>query len=68
MADPVYKKIQLVGTSANSFSEAAAGAIAKATETLRNISWFEVVEQRGQVTDGKITQYQVTLSIGFRVE
>ena len=68
MADPVYKKIQLVGTSANSFSEAAAGAIAKATETLRNISWFEVAEQRGQVTDGKITQYQVTLSIGFRVE
>jgi flavin-binding protein dodecin len=68
MADPVYKKIQLVGTSAESFSEAAANAIAKAAETLRNMSWFEVVEQRGRVTDGKIEQYQVTVNIGFRVE
>ena len=68
MADPVFKKIQLVGTSPNSFSEATANAIAKATETLRNISWFEVVEQRGSVADGKIRQYQVTVSIGFRVE
>ena len=68
MADPVFKKIQLVGTSPNSFSEATANAIAKANETLRNISWFEVVEQRGSVADGKIHQYQVTLSIGFRVE
>ena len=68
MADPVYKKIQLVGTSAESFSEAAANAIAKAAETLRNMSWFEVVEQRGRVADGKIDQFQVTVSIGFRVE
>ncbi|MHC4181094.1 MAG: dodecin [Planctomycetota bacterium] len=68
MADPVYKKIELVGTSADSFSAAAANAIAKAAETLRNISWFEVVEQRGHVTDAKITQYQVTVAIGFRVE
>ncbi len=68
MADPVYKKIQLVGTSANSFSEAAAGAVAKAAQSVRNMSWFEVVEQRGHVADGKITQYQVTVSIGFRVE
>jgi len=68
VADPIFKKIQLVGTSPNSFSEAVANAIAKATETLRNISWFEVVEQRGSVVDGKIHQYQVTVAIGFRVE
>ena len=68
MADPVYKKIQLVGTSSESFSEAANNAIAKASETLRNMSWFEVVEQRGSIADGKIQQYQVTVNIGFRVE
>ena len=68
MADPVYKKIQLVGTSTESFSEAAANAVAKATETLRNMSWFEVVEQRGSIAEGKIQQFQVTVNIGFRVE
>ena len=68
MADPVYKKIQLVGTSAKSFSDAAANAIAKASETVRNMSWFEVTEQRGSIADGQVEQYQVTVSIGFRVE
>ncbi len=68
MADPVYKKIELVGTSGNSFSEAAANAVAKAAQTVRNMSWFEVVEQRGQVADGEIRQYQVTVAIGFHVE
>jgi len=68
MADPVFKKIQLVGTSTESFSDAAAKAIAKAAETIRNMSWFEVVEQRGSVAEGKIQQYQVVVNIGFRVE
>ena len=68
MADPVYKKIQLVGTSTESFSDAAANAIAKAGESVRNMSWFEVVEQRGSIVDGDIQQYQVTVDIGFRVE
>ncbi len=68
MADPVYKKIELVGTSAQSFSDATAKAIAKAAETVRNMSWFEVVEQRGSISDGKIQQFQVTVRIGFRVE
>ena len=68
MADPVYKKIQLVGTSTESCSGAAANAIDKAAETLRNMSWFEVVEQRGSIADGKIQQYQVTVDVGFRVE
>lgn len=68
MADPVFKKIELVGTSGNSFSEAAANAVAKAAQSVRNMSWFEVVEQRGHLADGKIQQYQVTVAIGFRVE
>ena len=68
MADAVFKKIELVGTSSSSFSEAAANAVAKAAETIRNMSWFEVVEQRGAVSDGKIGEYQVTVRIGFRVD
>ena len=68
MADPTYKKIELVGTSSESFSQAASNAVAKAAETLHNLSWFEVVEQRGHIVEGKIDQYQVSVRIGFRVD
>lgn len=68
MADPVFKKIELVGTSSSSFSDAVANAAAKAAETVRNMAWFEVVEQRGRLAEGKVDQYQVTVAIGFRVE
>jgi flavin-binding protein dodecin len=68
MSDPTFKKIELVGTSSESFSMACANAIQKATETLRQMKWFEVVEQRGRITDGKIDQYQVTIRVGFIVE
>jgi flavin-binding protein dodecin len=68
MPDNVYKKLELVGTSPNSFSEAVANAIAKASQTVKHMSWFEVVEQRGAITGGKIKEYQVTLRVGFRVE
>lgn len=68
MANAVYKKIELVGTSANSFTEATANAVTKAAETVHGMSWFEVLEQRGSIADGKIQQYQVTISVGFRVD
>ena len=68
MADSVFNKIQLVGTSPNSFSEAAANAIAKAAQTETSLSWFEVVEQRGSIVNGKIHQYQVTVNIGMKME
>ncbi len=68
MFEPVYKKIELVGTSNKSFSDAAANAIAKAAESVRHMSWFEVQEQRGSIVDGKIHQYQATVVVGFRVE
>ena len=68
MADPVYRKSEFVGTSAKSFHEAAANAVAKAGEDLQNMSWFEVVEQRGNIVDGKIGQYQVTIQVGYRVD
>jgi len=66
--DPTFKKTEIVGTSARSFSDAVAGAIAKAAQTLPNMSWFEVVEQRGHIADGKVQQYQVTLRIGSRMD
>ncbi|MHB1036947.1 MAG: dodecin [Pirellulales bacterium] len=68
MTNVVFKKIEIVGTSPNSFSEAAQNAITKAAKSLHNLSWFEVVDQRGSIDGGKIKEYQVTVKIGFRLD
>ena len=68
MADPIYKKIELVGTSSKSFEEAVSTAVAKAAESVHGLSWFEVVEMRGAIGDGKVKEYQATVRIGFRVD
>ena len=68
MADAVFQKLQLVGTSTKSFSEAAANAVAKASQMGHRVSWFEVNEQRGAVVDGRIEQFQVTVTVGYRVD
>ncbi len=68
MADVVFKKIELVGTSTKSLSDAAANAVAKAAQTEPNLSWFEVVEQRGRIVDGKVHEFQVTVRLGARLE
>ena len=68
MTDATYKKIELVGKSAKSFSDAVANAVNKAAKTLHNLDWFEVVEQRGRIVDGKVSEYQVTVKIGFRLD
>jgi flavin-binding protein dodecin len=67
MAEPTHKKVEVVGTSSKSFSEAADNAIKKASETLQNLEWFEVTEMSGRVGDGRVSQYQVTMKIGFRL-
>ncbi len=64
----IYKKIEVVGTSPTSFAEATRAAVEEAARTVRNMSWFEVVEQRGAIRDGKVSEFQVTLRIGFRLE
>jgi dodecin len=64
----VYKKIEVVGTSPTSFADATRVAVEEAAKTMRHMSWFEVVEQRGAIRDGKVTEFQVTLRIGFRLE
>ena len=67
MSDHVYKLVDIVGSSATSSDDAIRNAIATAAKTLRRIDWFEVVETRGHVADGKVAHFQVTLKIGFRV-
>jgi flavin-binding protein dodecin len=68
MSNHVYKLLELTGSSPTSIEDAVATAIAKASETLRNIQWFEVTETRGHVVGGKIAHWQVTLKIGFTLE
>lgn len=68
MTDPTYKKTEIVGTSSKSFTEAVANGVAKAAQTDPNLSWFEVVEQRGSIVAGKVHQYQVTVRLGSRID
>ena len=68
MSQHVYKLIELTGSSPNSSDDAVQRAVAKASETIRNIQWFEVIEQRGHVADGKVAHWQVTLKVGFTLE
>jgi flavin-binding protein dodecin len=63
-----YKMVTVVGTSTESYDAAIANALSDATATVRNLSWFEVQEQRGRIVDGKVAEYQIKLQIGFRVE
>ncbi|MBA2269041.1 MAG: dodecin domain-containing protein [Chthoniobacterales bacterium] len=68
MSDHVYKKIELVGSSPSSIEEAVNNALARAAQTVRNMRWFEVVETRGHIVDGKVDHWQVTLRVGFTLE
>ncbi len=63
----VFKKIEVVGTSTKSIDEAIQNAIAKASESVKEISWFETTEIRGRVADGKVDEFQVTVKVGFKV-
>ncbi len=64
----VHKKIEVVGTSPQSFAAAAANAVARAGKSVRGMEWFEVTELRGRIAGSKIDEYQVTLKIGFKLE
>ena len=68
MSEHVYKSVEITGSSPEGVTQAIDRAIAKASETLRNIDWFEVISTRGHVEDGRVAHYQVTLKIGFRLE
>ena len=68
MHDNVYKVIELAGSSATSIEDAVQNAIVRASATIREIRWFEVLSTRGHVEDGRVAHYQVTLKIGFTLE
>lgn len=68
MSNHVYKQIELVGSSAVSTDDAIAQAIERASQTLRNLDWFEVTEVRGHIQDGKVAHWQVGLKLGMRLE
>jgi hypothetical protein len=63
-----YKKIEIVGTSPVSITEAIKSAVKEAGKTVRHMNWFEVVETRGRITDGNVEEFQVTIEIGFKLE
>jgi dodecin len=67
MPDHVYRIIEVAGSSENSIEEAIRSAVGRASQTLRGISWFEVLQTRGQVDAGKLN-YQVVLKVGFTLE
>lgn len=68
MSHHVYKTLELTGSSTNGIEDAVNTAIAKASETVRNMQWFEVIETRGHIADGKVAHWQVTLKVGFTLE
>jgi dodecin len=68
MSDHVYKTLELTGSSSTGIEEAVSTAIAKASETVRNMQWFKVTEARGHIRDGKVAYWQVTVKVGFTLE
>lgn len=68
MPDHVYKTVELVGSSTNGFDDAVNTAVGRAATTLRNLRWFQVVETRGLIEEGRIAYWQVTLKVGFTLE
>ena len=68
MSQHVYKKIELTGSSTESIEDAVSQAVERAAETIRHLRWFEVIETRGHIEDGKVAHWQVTVKIGFTLE
>jgi hypothetical protein len=68
MSNNVYKHIELTGTSNSSIEDAVQSAIARASKSVRNLRWMEIVETRGHVEGGKVVQWQVTIKAGFTLE
>lgn len=68
MTDRTYVVNEIVGTSTDNVNDAIRNGIRRASTTLRNLDWFEVVEVRGAISDGEVSHYQVTMKVGFRLE
>jgi flavin-binding protein dodecin len=68
MSDPTYRLTEVVGTSKDSIHQAVRNGVAKASETVRHLDWFQIEGMRGTIKDGQVDTFQVHLKIGFRVE
>ena len=68
MPDHIYKHIELTGSSKNSIEEAIQNAVVKASESVRNMRWFQMTDLRGHLDNGKVSHWQVTIKIGFTLE
>ncbi|MGK5450526.1 dodecin [Streptomyces radiopugnans] len=68
MTSHTYRVTEIVGTSHEGVDQAIRNGISRASETLRNLDWFEVTQVRGNISDGEIEHYQVGLKVGFRLE
>lgn len=68
MSDAIYRITEVVGTSPESVQQAIRNGISRVSRTVRNVEWFEATEIRGQVQDGEVSAFQVTLKVGFRLE
>jgi len=68
MKDPVYKLVELTGTSTSSIEDAVDNAIKRANKTIDGLSWFQVIETRGNINKGKVHHWQVTIKVGFAVK
>ena len=68
MSDHVYKHLELTGSSKTSIEDAVNNAIVRASKTVRNIHWFQVIETRGHVVEGKVSHWQVTIKAGFTLD
>ena len=68
MSSHVYQMLELTGSSPTSIDDAIKGAIEKASKTMRGLQWFQVVDTRGHIVDGKVAHWQVTIKIGFTLE
>jgi dodecin len=68
VADRTYVMNEIVGTSTEDVNQAIRNGVRRASQTLRNLDWFELVEVRGAISDGEVQHYQVRLKVGFRLE
>jgi flavin-binding protein dodecin len=66
--DHIYKKIELIGSSPEGIEKAVENALARAATSIRNLRWFEIVETRGHIEDGRIAHWQVTIKAGFTLD
>jgi len=68
VSNHVYKSIELTGSSPKGIEQAIANAVAKASQTLHNLRWFQVVDTRGEIEKGKVAHWQVTIKVGFTLD